>query len=110
MFQNWIGILAAGLLSFGFGIACGMCVVHRFRHVTTKALHKALLNCLSARTAALDRVGGRQPFQAMDDVVALTDGAERSGILVDKIDSLRGATTATGGFAEPSWPRLFVGQ
>jgi hypothetical protein len=39
---------------FTLGAVYGARMVYRFRHVTTKALHQALLNTLHERTARLD--------------------------------------------------------
>ena len=45
-----------GFLLFLIGTGCGAGLVYRLRHVTTKSMHWALLNCLRERTAALDRL------------------------------------------------------
>jgi len=54
--MNGTSMIVAGIAIFILGATCGARMVYRFRHVTTKALHKALLNTLHDRTARLDRL------------------------------------------------------
>lgn len=54
--MNGTSMIVAGIAIFILGAVCGARMIYRFRHVTTKALHKALLNTLHDRTARLDRL------------------------------------------------------
>jgi hypothetical protein len=54
--MNGTSMIVAGIAIFILGAVCGARIVYRFRHVTTKALHQALLNTLHERTARLDRL------------------------------------------------------
>jgi hypothetical protein len=56
MFHSGVGLITVGILGFGLGAVCGAKLVFWLRHVTTKALHAALLNVLNERTATLDRL------------------------------------------------------
>lgn len=64
-------MIVAGIAIFILGAVCGARIVYRFRHVTTKALHKALLNTLHDRTARLDR---------------LTESARETGMVTIKLE------------------------
>lgn len=56
MLQNGIIQFVAVLLIFVLGMICGARLVYRVRHVTTKELHRALLNTLNLRTRELDQL------------------------------------------------------
>lgn len=53
--MNGTSMIIPGIAIFILGAACGARIVYRFRHVTTKALHQAILNTLRERTPRLDR-------------------------------------------------------
>lgn len=68
--MNGTSMIVAGIAIFILGAVCGARMIYRFRHVTTKALHKALLNTLHDRTARLDRLTepAREPGMATIDL------------------------------------------
>jgi hypothetical protein len=71
--MNGTSMIVAGIAIFILGAVCGARIVYRFRHVTTKALHQALLNTLHERTARLDRL--TEP--ARETTMVAIDGNEK---------------------------------
>lgn len=77
--MNVTSMIVAGIAIFILGAVCGARMVYRFRHVTTKALHQALLNTLHERTARLDRL--TEP--ARESTMVAIDG-EETIMLIDE--------------------------
>jgi hypothetical protein len=71
--MNATYMIVAGIAIFLLGAVCGARMIYRFRHVTTKALHQALLNTLHERTARLDRL--TEP--AGEAMMVAIDGEEK---------------------------------
>lgn len=104
MLSNGILWLITSVPVFVAGMFCGARLVHRYRHVTSKTVHQALLNSYAGRTEELDHL---RRLLARSNAGIASEPAVETHSQQGRIHPLAAAMARSRKSASPFRPRLY---